>query len=238
MVGYLALGVALLVGLLLLSKWFVNADAAQVARGLRIGGIVVCVVAVLFLLVTGRLSWLIVPLALLLPLLLRRLGRGLGGLGGFRPTPSGGRSSGVETRYLRMTLDHDSGEMTGEVIAGAFAGRRLEDLGFDELVRLLAETWTEDEQSARVLETYLDRREGADWRERAAASAEGGGRRPGKGRMAREQALEVLGLAPGADADEIKEAHHRLMAKIHPDHGGSTFLAAQINEAKDVLLGG
>ncbi|HJO86863.1 MAG TPA: hypothetical protein QF359_07875 [Rhodospirillales bacterium] len=46
-----------------------------------------------------------------------------------------------------------------------------------------------------------------------------------------------MGLEPGASEDKIKEAHHRLLSKIHPDHGGSTFLATQINQAKDFLLG-
>lgn len=75
----------------------------------------------------------------------------------------------------------------------------------------------------------------------AASGNFGGGagqnpRGPG-GPMTRAQALEILGLKEGAAEKEIKDAHRRLIAGIHPDHGGSTFLAAQINQAKDVLLG-
>jgi len=55
--------------------------------------------------------------------------------------------------------------------------------------------------------------------------------------MSREDAYAVLDLAPGASETMIREAHRRLMAKLHPDRGGSDYLAAQINQARDVLLG-
>jgi DnaJ homolog subfamily C member 19 len=70
------------------------------------------------------------------------------------------------------------------------------------------------------------------------------GRRLGSGtsrrsssQMTREEAFEVLGLQPGASESDIREAHRRLMRGAHPDAGGSDWLAARINQARDILLG-
>ncbi|WP_428483858.1 hypothetical protein [Rhodopila sp.] len=61
--------------------------------------------------------------------------------------------------------------------------------------------------------------------------------RPRGGPMTREEAYEVLGLRPGASAASIREAHIRLMRAAHPDVGGSDWIAARINQARDILLG-
>ena len=139
---------------------------------------------------------------------------------------------------LRMTLDHDSGEVAGSVRRGRFEGRDLQDLSFRELLDLYVECQSEDEQSMNLLETFLDRVHGADWRERADAEFGGAaGDGSGKSAMTTDEAYEVLGLDTGASEDDVKEAHHRLMMKMHPDQGGSTYLASKINQAKDLLLG-
>jgi hypothetical protein len=145
----------------------------------------------------------------------------------------------VATEYLEVELDHDTGEVRGRVLKGAFAGRNLEDLTPLDMARLWQDCRFADPQSAQILEAALDRTH-PSWREDLARadgeSAAGSGSGMGS-RMTREQALEVLGLKEGASEVDIRRAHRDLMMKLHPDHGGSTFLAAKINEAKDVLLG-
>jgi len=230
---YLLGGFAVLGGFLLLIYLFVNADPARLARGLKVTGIVIAVVAVATLAINQRLAALLVPVAMLMPLLVRV--RSL--LDRYRP-PSGGQTSTVATPFLRMTLDHDTGSMTGTILRGHFSGMRVEELGSADLLALLRECRAEDEEGARLLEAYLDRVH-PDWRDELAGERPGGSRggaRPASGDMTVEEAYAILGLAPGADAEAIKEAHRRLMVKLHPDHGGSDYLATKINRARDVLL--
>jgi len=231
---YLLGGFAVLSGFLLLVYLFVNADPARLARGLKVTGIVIAVAAVATLAVSGRLAALLMPLAMLMPLLIRV--RSL--LDRYRP-PAGGQTSTVATAFLRMTLDHDTGSMEGTILRGRFAGMRLDELGPADLLALLRECRAEDEEGARLLEAYLDRAR-PDWRDELAgeraAGAGGAGSRPASGDMSVEEAYAILGLSPGADAEAIKEAHRRLMVKLHPDHGGSDYLATKINRARDVLL--
>jgi hypothetical protein len=135
----------------------------------------------------------------------------------------------VETAFLSMTLHHDSGRMTGSVKAGQFAGRELATLTLPELLTLLQECQVSDIDSVALLEAWLDRAH-PDWRAEPAAD-------PRSGAMTRAEALEILGLAEGADEDAIRAAHRRLMRSAHPDQGGSAWLAARINAARDLLLG-
>ncbi len=231
---YLLGGFAVLSGFLLLVYLFVNADPARLARSLKVTGIVIAVAAVATLAISGRLAALLMPLAMLMPLLIRV--RSL--LDRYRP-PAGGQTSTVATAFLRMTLDHDTGSMEGTILRGRFAGMRLDELAPADLLALLRECRAEDEEGARLLEAYLDRVR-PDWRDELAgeraAGAGGGGSRPASGDMGLEEAYAILGLSAGADADAIKEAHRRLMVKLHPDHGGSDYLATKINRARDVLL--
>jgi hypothetical protein len=230
---YVLGGFALLSGFLMLVYLFVNADPARLARGLKVTGIVIAILAVATLAVSGRLAALLMPLAMLMPALIRV--RSL--LDRYRP-PSGGQTSTVATPFLRMTLDHDTGSMTGTILRGRFSGMRVEELGSADLVALLRECRADDEEGARLLEAYLDRVH-PDWRDELAGERAGGsssGARSTSGDMTVEEAYAILGLAPGADAEAIKEAHRRLMVKLHPDHGGSDYLATKINRARDVLL--
>src|SRR5438309_6652378 len=169
---YLVGGFAILSGFLLLIYLFVNADPARLARGLKVTGIVIAVAAVATLAISGRLAALLVPVAMLMPLLIRV--RSL--LDRYRP-PSGGQTSTVATPFLRMTLDHDTGSMTGTILRGRFSGMRVEELGMADLLALLRECRAEDEEGARLLEAYLDRLH-PDWRDELAGERTGspGGR--------------------------------------------------------------
>jgi hypothetical protein len=232
-IGYFILGVCLLAALLIFGQRLVNADPRKLARAVRIILAGVFGAAAAFFLLTGRFVWGL-PLALLAAGFARRSFYPSGGgwfPGGGGATP--GQTSDVETKYLRMTLQHDTGEMRGTVLHGRFAGRDLAGLDRDDLIELLGECHREDPESAQLLETWLDRTQGPDWREAGAQSQRSAAT---GGSMSREEACEVLGVSPDATAEEIREAHRRLMLKMHPDTGGSDYLAAKINQAKDVLL--
>ena len=149
--------------------------------------------------------------------------------------PAKGNRSEINTRFIEMSLDHDSGAMDGRVNEGRFKGQRLADLSRDDLMALLAECAV-DAQSAAVLEAWLDRHHGPSWREGATGGA-GGNHAANPGPMTPAEAREILGVAGDAGRDAILAAHRRLMQKVHPDRGGSDYLAAKINQAKDLLLG-
>ena len=247
MVAYALLGIALLVLVVVLGRWFASANPSSLAKWFKWGFIAAGAAVTIFLGVTGKSHLAFVPLALTgLPWLMGRMAAGR-----INPHPTQGGRSDAETPFLRMTLDHDSGEMDGVVLQGRHAGRRLEDLSEVELLDLLDECASVDEQGRRLLETYLDRTLGTDWRARGGArsgprdeAAAGGSEQKGWGRktagrapMSRDEAYEILGLQPGAGERAIKEAHRTLMLKLHPDHGGSNYLAAKINQAKELLLG-
>lgn len=236
-------------GILLLSivvvalavRWFVNASPARLARGVKVGAIWLVAAAVLALAVTGRLPMVLAvigPLGALILAFAKLRNHRRGPTGDWDDT--GGRKSNVTTDRLDMTFDHDSGKLDGRVIAGAFAGRMLSEMSLDELRALLQEAvGARDTHSTTVLTSYLDRTYGEDWHDGADAGAgRDTGARQNDGAMTRDEAWQVLGLSSGATEDEIRGAHRRLMKQAHPDHGGSDYLAAKINQAKDVLLGG
>jgi DnaJ domain len=234
---FLAGGVAILCGLLVLVYLFVNADPARLVRNVKWTVIAVAAVAAIALLIEteGRIAFFLAPLIPLLPAVrrFRSLFRGTRG-------PATGRSSTVETPMVRMNLDHDTGGMTGTVLRGRFAGMRLEELGRGQLLDLLRECRADDEEGARLIEAYLDRAD-PEWRDELRGGGEraGAGSAPPRARtgdMTVEEAYAVLGLTPGADAEAIRAAHRRLMMQLHPDHGGTDYLATQINRARDVLM--
>ena len=236
--------------LLLFLWWFLRTPPEQIARALRRTVVALIAVIIVALAVSGRLHWIFAFFGALLPFfrqllrlvqviplpLLQRLFGTIGAARSAAGTSASGRTSRVTTRHLSMELDHDSGRMDGVVLDGEFGGRRLSDLTMSELERLRAQCRA-DAQSSAVLEAYLDRMH-PNWRESADVHAESPRDARPEGKMSEAQALEILGLKAGATREEIIAAHRRLIQKFHPDHGGSDYLAAEINRAKDRLLDG
>jgi uncharacterized membrane protein YgcG len=233
--------VLVIVGLGLLVQWFIRTEPRQILRSMRWVGLAVVVILAAVLVATRQFQLLYGLAILLVPWLLR--GRALWKRMRTAQGPSPGRGSEVRTRFVVMQLDHDTGVMDGIVQEGPFASRPLSALAMDDVIALYRTAAAEDEPSAQVLLAYLERMHGDVWRDRAKAGEGGrsggsqGGGASGSGPMGVAEARAILGIGEAATAEEIKQAHRRLMKRFHPDHGGSDYLAARINEAKEVLLG-
>ena len=235
---YFLAGCALLILLLIAGRQITFADPRKLAGVVRKTGGVAALAAAGFLLVRGVLP-LAIPLAVFGLSLMGRGGWfGLGGpFSSTSKTP--GQKSDIRTDKLEMQLDHDSGQMDGKCLIGRFAGRTLSTLSDREAMEVLAELHRQGAPEAALMEAYLDWRL-PGWRDDAQASAAQAGPRRGRAhanRMSAEEAYAVLGVDSDASEEEIRQAHRKLMMKMHPDQGGSTYLAARINEAKEVLLG-
>ena len=237
---YFILGIALLIGALLIARWYVNAPPSALLKMFKWSAIFLAVIIGLFFLIVGPKLWALWSLPVLLPWIMRartaaRLAKNWSRMSSNnQKTQSGSEQmSEVETKFLRMYLDHQTGEMNGEVIQGAFEGKTLRSLSLEDLLKLLSEIDL-DSQSVQVLTAYLEMYHSGEWKQESngqdsAVNTDGS--------MSVEEAYKILGLETGASDDSIKEAHLKLMNKNHPDHGGSNFLATKINQAKDLLLG-
>jgi DnaJ-domain-containing protein 1 len=221
-----------------LLQMFRAANPVVLARAIKIGGGVVALAGAAFTGIKGELA-VAIPLGIFGAGLLGWSPFGASGFGNFggmfgsRTKRSPGQASQVRSQFLEMTLDHDSGELTGRIVAGPHAGHSLDEYDLPQLAAMMTGF---DAESVPLLESYLDRRFPA-WRQDAQGDAAPGQRRPAaSGKMTNEEAYQILGLQPGATSDEIRRSHRALMKKLHPDQGGSTYLAARVNEAKDTLL--
>ncbi len=241
---FFALGVLLLFFLLIGAKLFVQADPKMLAKGVRWAGAALLLLAAGFFAVTGRVILSVPLLIFALRLFGRRLPFNLPGFGfsGMGQRKSAHQASKVRTSYLEMTLDHDSGSIDGRVLRGDYTDRQLSALSLDELFALHRECGGAGDQSLALLEAYLDAMHDG-WRDHESAPGAATGGKGGKSgaagpssAMSREEACEVLGLGENPGETEIRRAHKALMKQFHPDHGGSSYLAAKINQAKDVLL--
>ncbi len=229
-------GVVAVVTLYLLLQMFRAANPAVLARAIKIAGGVLALAVAAFTGFRGELA-VAIPIGIFGAGLLGWSPSGFGNIGsifGIGTAPrSAGQASRVRSPYLDMSLDHDSGQLTGQIVAGPYAGRSLDEFSLSQLTAIIRDF---DAESVSLLESYLDRRFPA-WRQDAQSDAAGRQRGPAaSGKMTEEEAYQILGLQPGAGRDEIGRAHRALMKKLHPDQGGSTYLAARVNEAKDTLL--
>ena len=226
----LLLGVVALV----LALWALNviskADPKIAARVMKAGGGLTGLGLAIFLGVRGELA-VAIPLGAFALGLLGWLPFGPAGFGA-RAQKSTGQASRVASQFVEMELDHDSGTMRGRIIAGRYQGAALDSLPVETLAALLADY---DEESRALLMAYLDRRQ-PGWGENAQGDSGAGRRPPSGGKMTEQEANQILGVQPGASAEEISRAHRTLMKKLHPDQGGSTYLAARVNEAKEILM--
>ena len=232
-------GTIAVIVLYLLLQMFRAANPAVLARALKIVGGVISLAVAAFVGLRGELA-VAIPLGVFGAGLLGwapfgPIGFGnIGGIfSGFNTGRSAGQTSRVRSQFIEMMLDHDTGQLAGRFIAGPNAGHSLNEFDLRQLAAMIPNF---DAESVALLESYLDRRFPA-WRENAQRNSAGGQRRAAaSSKMTDEEAYQVLGLQPGAGRDQISRAHRTLMKKLHPDQGGSTYLAARVNEAKDTLL--
>jgi hypothetical protein len=194
-------------------------------------------VVLVLLAVTGRIHWIGAMIGALIPFL-RQMAPTLIRYFPFiqqylrkraQPPPSASNCSQVQTQFLSMTLNHDNNQLSGEVSSGPMTGQNLDSLELEQLQSLL-DYCQPDKDSVQLLLSYLNHRFGSDWQQQGSPAGD-------VSELNEQAALEILGLQAGASKQEIIQAHRRLIQKVHPDRGGSDYLAAQINAAKDLLIG-
>jgi DnaJ domain len=230
----LVYGVAAVAAFWWLSRQFAQANPTLLAKRVKQAAGAAAFAAAVLMLFRGRID---------MAFLLGGAGAWLFGWSGLglpsfegRTAKSPGAVSRVRSAMIEMELDHDSGNMDGTVLVGSLTGRRLGTLDEPLLKQLYHECQTSDPDGVRLLEAYFDRRF-PRWRENAQGDEHSGSVRDAPpGAMTKQEAYQILGLQPGASLDEIRQAHRTLMKKLHPDQGGSTYLAARVNQAKEILL--
>jgi hypothetical protein len=237
--GWLLFGIGGIVGGYLILQGLARATPQQIKRVLRWFVFIAAIGVFLYIFGTGRFQLLLGALLLLLPFL--RQMRVFKWMAKAAKGPTQGQASEISTRFVDMKLDHDSGEMDGIVREGPNTGRALSDLDLAAVLDLYRNALAMDQNSAQVLESYLDRMRSEDWREKMGGGGEDRSAHTGNGAsggaMSVAEARAILGIDANASSEEIKQAHRRLMGQYHPDRGGSDYLAARINQAKDILLG-
>ena len=233
----LILLIAFILALVTIIQLFKNTPKNQLKSLYWKVGLGTAAIVLILLAATGRIHWIGAMIGALIPFVRRSIPlliRFFPLIQQYirtrpQPAPSSNNCSEVKTRILNMVLDHDTEQLSGEVISGPFSGRNLDNLELHDLQTLLEYCHQQEKDSARLLMTYLNHRFGNSWQQSSTPPQR-------DGNLTVEAAYAVLGLQPGASKEQIVQAHRKMMQKVHPDRGGSDYLAAQINEAKDLLI--
>jgi hypothetical protein len=235
--GYFLLGLLGLACITLMLRLYASTSPATLIRVAQRTAMISAALGALLLLLRIPVGSTLLGIGAVIPLMLRW--RALWPVFAGEPSQQARKTSRIDTKYLRMALDHDTGTLDGLVLAGKYCDSLLSKLTLEQLLEVRVDCLAGDPEGVPLIEAYLDRVHGPDWRTTGSSQQSSGNAssRTSSGAMTRDEALKVLGLAPTASEAEIREAYHQLILKLHPDHGGSDYLAAKVNQAKDVLLG-
>ncbi len=141
----------------------------------------------------------------------------------------------IETDYLHIILDHKNDDMEAIVLKGPFANQSLSRLSCNDIIQIRKACKKTNYRNILFLEKYLDKIQ-PNWRQHPDIKGKSGKNSYQNKPISLDEARAILGLTKEASHQEIRQAHRNLMKKFHPDQGGSNYLAARINEAKDYLL--
>jgi len=235
--SYLLLGLLGLACVTLMLRLYASTSPATLIRAAQRTAMISAALGTLLLLLRVPLGSTLLGIGAIIPLMLRW--RALWPVFAGAPGQPAGKTSRIDTKCLRMALDHDTGMLDGLVLAGKYRDSLLSKLTLEQLLEVRVDCLAGDPEGVPLIEAYLDRIHGPDWRAKDSGQQSSGdaSSTASSGAMTRDEALNVLGLASTASEAEIREAYRQLMLKLHPDHGGSDYLAAKVNQAKDVLLG-
>ena len=185
----------------------------------------------LALVASGRMHWVGAGLAALVPVIKTLLTVGVRTLPFLKLWQQNNGPSRFRTAWLAIELNFATGHMDGEILQGDLAGKQLSELSEEQLQNLAEVLKSQHRESWLLLQAYLVRR----GRQGSFGGEQHAGGKESISPVSTDEAWQILGLEPGASKEEIIRAHKRLIQKLHPDRGGSDYLAAKINAAKDLL---
>jgi hypothetical protein len=234
MLSYLVLLIAFFIAAVSLIQLFKNTPSEKLKSLRWKMGLSVVAIALILLAATGRIHWIAALIGAAIPLVRRVLPLFINlfplfkrGLGAKTQNSNQDTKTHAQTQLLKMSINPHNNQLQGEVINGPYVGSQLDQLSQQQLTQLLSYCHQQEKDSARVLISYLNQRFGYEWQKSSSTSTHS---------IDENSAYAILGLKKGASRDEIIQAHRRIIQKVHPDRGGSDYLAAQINQAKDLLI--